>query len=222
METTTTNLEMAPRTWVHSLVVYLSVLAPLGAFGAIAEDVYENEPFGFEEPVMWWIHARSAPVLDTLAGVLSWVGSRYGMAPTVALLALGLGAWRRRLGWFTAISLGGSTLLNVLTKLVFERPRPALWVPALPEPDTSFPSGHSMFAVSMAATLAVVAWPTRLRYPVLACGVLYALLMMLSRVYIGVHYPTDVMGGACFSLAWVAGLTRVVGPWWDRPRGTPM
>lgn len=97
----------------------------------------------------------------------------------------------------------------MLLKNLFDRPRPAFWVPILPEPDFSFPSGHAMFASALATALVAPPWRTRWRLPALMLGVLG---MMASRVYTGVRCPTDVLGGALFSLAWVSSPARVLPP----------
>jgi len=192
------------------LALFFGLLLPLLGFVMIAEDVFEKEPFAFEKPLMLALHVHSSQALNHVAATFSLVGSARGMVPLTLLLVAGLYRVRRRLAYFMALSLGGVALINLLLKNFFDRPRPAFWTPILPEPDFSFPSGHAMFASALATALMVVLWRTRWRIPALILGVLYVLGMMASRVYIGVHYPTDVLGGALFSLAWVFGLAWVL------------
>ncbi|MPY66170.1 phosphatase PAP2 family protein [Deinococcus sp. SDU3-2] len=196
--------------WRTLLLLFFGLLVPLLIFVSIAEDVFEKEPFAFEKPLMLALHAGQSPFLDRVAAAFSLLGSARGMVPVTLVLVLLFYRVRHRLGYFLAISLGGVALINVLLKNVFDRSRPAFWTPILPEPDYSFPSGHAMFASALATSLVVLLWPTRWRAPALILGVLYVLGMMWSRVYIGVHYPTDVLGGALFSLAWVVALTRAL------------
>lgn len=196
--------------WRTLLLVFFGLLVPLLIFVSIAEDVFEKEPFAFEEPLMLALHAGQSPLLNHVAATFSLLGSARGMVPVTLVLVFLFYRLRHRLGYFLAISLGGVALINVLLKNVFERPRPAFWTPILPEPDYSFPSGHAMFASALVTSLVVLLWPTRWRIPALILGTLYVLGMMWSRVYIGVHYPTDVLGGALFSLAWVVALTRAL------------
>ncbi|MDL2345400.1 phosphatase PAP2 family protein [Deinococcus sp. MIMF12] len=196
--------------WRRLLLLFFGLLVPLLIFVSIAEDVFNKEPFAFEKPLMLALHAGASPMLDRVAVAFSLLGSARGMVPVTLVLAYVFYRLRHRLGYFLALSLGGVALINVLLKNVFERPRPAFWTPILPEPDSSFPSGHAMFASALATSLAVLLWPTRWRVPALVLGGLYVLGMMWSRVYIGVHYPTDVLGGALFSLAWVIALTRAL------------
>ncbi|MBB5234013.1 phosphatase PAP2 family protein [Deinococcus budaensis] len=193
-----------------SLALFFGLLLPLLGFAKIAQEVFEKEPFAFEKPLMLALHAHRSEALDQVAAAFSLFGSTRGMVPLTLLLVALLYRVRRRLGYFMALSLGGVALVNVLLKNLFDRPRPAFWTPILPEPDFSFPSGHAMFASALATALVVVLWRTRWRVPALLLGVLYVLGMMASRVYIGVHYPTDVLGGALFSVAWVSSLARVL------------
>lgn len=204
--------------WRSLLLVFALVLAPLLAFAEIADELLEKEPIPHEVPLMMWVHSHSGATLDRVAVVFSVLGGPEGMVPIGLALVVVLFFLRHRLALFALLSLGGVTVLNVVMKLFFGRPRPSLWTPALPENDSSFPSGHAMFATALAATVVVVVWQTRWRWVALALGVIYALTMMASRVYIGVHYPTDVLAGAAFSLAWVVGLTVVLRPdrWWTQ------
>jgi len=196
--------------WRLLLIFTVGLLLPLFGFVSIAEDIYDKEPFRFEEPLMLAIHAGRSAWQDHVAATFSLFGSARGMTPLVLLLAVLAYRVRHRLGYFVVLTLGGVATINFLLKQFFDRPRPTLWTPFLPENDSSFPSGHSMFATALAATIVAVLWPTRWRVPALVLGGLYVLGMMWSRVYIGVHYPTDVAGGALFSLAWVFGLTRIL------------
>lgn len=192
------------------LALFFGLLLPLLGFAKIAQEVFEKEPFAFEEPLMLAIHAQSSALLNHVTATFSILGSAKGMAPLTLVLVTLLYRVRRRYAYFLAISLGGVAVINLLLKNLFDRPRPSFWVPFLPEPDFSFPSGHAMFASALATSVIALLWTTRWRVPALILGTLYVLGMMLSRVYIGVHYPTDVTGGALFSLAWVFGLSRIL------------
>jgi undecaprenyl-diphosphatase len=74
----------------------------------------------------------------------------------------------------------------------------------------SFPSGHAMASMALAVALIVLLWPTRWRYPMLLGGIFFTIMVGLSRIYLGVHYPSDVLAGWVASLAWVMGLSRVL------------
>ena len=133
--------------------------------------------------------------------------------------------WRKR--WreasFVAICFAGSALLNLGSKRFFQRDRPSLWESIAPESTFSFPSGHAMGSMTLAAVAVLLAWRTRWRWPVALAAVAFVLLVGLSRLYLGVHYPSDVVAGWAAGLAWVAGaylvLFRARRPWRRRLAG---
>ncbi|UQN09612.1 phosphatase PAP2 family protein [Deinococcus sp. QL22] len=203
------------RLFLHSygrslLALFFGLLFPLLAFVAIAAEVYEQDPFSFERPFMFAVHAQAAPPLDRLAASLAAFGNTPGMLPVTLILAACLYRMRPRLTYFLMLSLAGSVVFHAVLKKVFDRPRPTLWTPIAPEADFSFPSGHAMFAASLVSALVVLLWPTRWRWAALVLGVGYVLTMMWSRVYSGVHYPTDVLAGALVGLIWVMALDRLL------------
>lgn len=104
------------------------------------------------------------------------------------------------------VVVAGSHALNELLKSVFERERPDLYR-LVEESGYSFPSGHSMAALSLYATLTILLWPhipTRFgKIALLIFSTAMILLMGLSRVYLGVHYPSDVVGGYLASASWL-------------------
>jgi undecaprenyl-diphosphatase len=110
---------------------------------------------------------------------------------------------------FFFLSVVGAGCLNLLAKLAFGRTRPDLWVSIAPEADYSFPSGHAMATMAMGAAVICLAWPTRQRWVVVALAVPFVIGIGLSRLYLGVHFPSDILGGWCASVAWVSGLNWI-------------
>lgn len=203
------------------LVLFTAVLAPLLVFGRLAEDVYEREGFSLDAPVLLALHARATPALDAIMLTLTRVGSTRGMVPfAVIVLAALLAMHRSRAALYFLLSSGGAAGLNLLLKAIFQRKRPELWTSIAPEPDWGFPSGHAMGSVAVVAALIVLAWPTRWRWPVIVAGTLFAAGVSLSRLYLGVHFPSDIIAGWAASLAWVGGLTLLLRPTAPRP-GSP-
>jgi len=121
-------------------------------------------------------------------------------------------AARRRRGdaFFWGLAVGGAALLNVAAKYSFGRSRPDYWLSIAPETTFSFPSGHAMQTMALVAALVVLVWPTKARWPVLILGGSFVLLVGLSRVYLGVHYPSDIVAGWAAASAWVVGLSIVL------------
>lgn len=125
---------------------------------------------------------------------------------TVSVFGYLLLSRRVRLAALVLTAVLGGWGLNELMKVAFNRPRPEV-VPHLVEVSSySFPSGHSMLSAilytTLAALLARVQPTRRLRLYVLAVGVVLMVLVGCSRVYLGVHYPSDVLGGWCIGVGW--------------------
>lgn len=200
------------------LLLFAGVLAPLWLFAELADEVHELEAIVFDEALLRWFNGVAGPRLDAFFLVVTRVGYGYGVVPAAVLLPLAL-LWRRhwREGVFAAVAGGGSGLLNVAAKHTFQRPRPTLWESPAPESTFSFPSGHAMGSMTLMAVLVLLTWRTRWRWPVLGAAVVFTALVGLSRLYLGVHYPSDVLAGWAAGLAWVAGsylvLFRARRPW---------
>jgi len=169
------------------VALFLGVLAPLWAFGALAEDVWRREGVAWDAPILRAIHRVATPGLDRLIAVTT-AGGAGGLVP-LCLLALGvlLARRRRRAATFVALAYGGALALDGLVKIVFHSARPHLWASPAPETGYGFPSGHAMGSMGLLAARVALAWSTRWRWPALIAGVLAIAAIGLSRLYLGVH-----------------------------------
>jgi undecaprenyl-diphosphatase len=127
---------------------------------------------------------------------------------------------RRREALLILIAVGGGQILSSLLKLGIDRPRPEL-VPHLAEVQTlSFPSGHAMMAaatyLTLGSLLAGIAPGRATKSYVLAVAVLITLMVGLSRIYLGVHWPSDVLAGWCAGFAWATLCWLVARPFLSR------
>lgn len=187
--------------------LFLGVLMPLALLGKIADGVRERETFHFDTPTLWWLHTHSSPLLDRFfVSVTTWGGTT-GVVPLTLLICGALWIGGRRGGtWFLGIAVFGAGALDLLAKHLFGRARPTLWLSIAPEYDYGFPSGHAVLSMAFALALLLLAWRTRARWPVLIIGSLSVLLVGLSRLYLGVHYPSDVLAGWLASIVWTSGV----------------
>lgn len=199
---------------VHGLRIFLffiGVLLPLWGFGELADELREGEAFFFDDPLLHLAHAMGSHGLDRFFAVMSALGYHWGVVPFDALLVLWL-AFKRwlREGLFAGVAIIGSALLNLGAKQLFARERPALWESIAPETTYSFPSGHAMGSMTLAWVVVLLAWRTRWRLPVLLLAVTFAVLVGLSRVYLGVHYPSDILAGWAAASIWTVGTYLLV------------
>ena len=177
---------------------------PVLIFVILAGEILERETPYTESSFLMWLHSASSPALDQLAIHVTNAGD----FPAVILLAI-IGAglllkWSRRSdATALAFGVGGAAVLNGVLKLFFHRPRPMLWHQIVDNSGYSFPSGHAMMSSALAVSFILIAWNTRWRSGVLIFGAGYIFLVGLSRVYLGVHYPTDIAAGWCVSIMWV-------------------
>lgn len=159
----------------------------------------------WERALMLRIHALGEPrQLDLVMLSLPWTGTNLTLLPVMVVAAVRL--MRRGRGELAAqllVVTAGSYLLNLGLKHAFDRARPDLWPPRGQFAWPSFPSGHAIVGVSMFYTLAILLHRERgWRWPYVAATVLL-LVNLYSRVYLGVHWPTDVIAGVLIGAVWL-------------------
>ena len=193
------------------LLPFIGVLLPLWTFAALATQLREGNVFFFDVPVLVWVHRHASVQVDAGFQLFSHLGYLWGVVPVNILLLAWL-TWRRRYrdGLFFGLAVLGSLALNLGAKAFFARTRPDLWLSLAPETTYSFPSGHAMGSATLAVAAALLAWHTPWRWPVAAAGGLFVLLVGLSRVYLGVHYLGDVLGGLLYGFVWGAAWVLLV------------
>lgn len=205
------GLEFLRRRWRRVLLVFAGVLLPLWGFGELAEDLHAGQVFFFDAPVLQFAHSLASTGWDRFFVEMTALGYLYGVVPVDLLLLLVLAFRRRRHeGLFAGVAIIGSALLNLGAKHLFARTRPTLWESIAPEASYSFPSGHAMGSMTLAAVVVLLAWRTRWRWPVLVLAALFTLLVGLSRIYLGVHYPSDILAGWTAALVWTVGMYALV------------
>src|SRR5215470_4326462 len=183
------------------VAIPVSLLVAAGGlflFAWIAEEVMENNTRRFDAAVRDWVHQYSSPSMTSAAKIASWLGE-YGVtiALVIALVVFVVLRWHRAAIWLT-ITQAGALVLDLSLKYAFHRQRPAPFFGPLPH-TYSFPSGHALFSFCFYGVLAGLLADRIKSLPIRICiGVAAAILIAaigLSRIYLGVHYPTDVLGG---------------------------
>lgn len=212
------GLAFLRRRWRRLLLVFVGVLLPLWCFGELADELREGEVFFFDAPLLHFAHGLAANGWDAFFVRISALGYLHGVVPVDAILVFTL-AFKRRLreGLFAGIAIIGSALLNLGVKQLFARERPSLWESIAPESTFSFPSGHAMGSMTLACVLVLLAWHTRWRWPLLVGASVFVALVGLSRIYLGVHYPSDILAGWAAASTWTAAIFLLVFPHGRRP-----
>lgn len=179
-------------------------------FAHLADLVAGGHTLGFDRGVMLWLNRHSTPTLDVVALEVTALGAAVVVWMLVIVASVFLWVSRHRysvlLLWTAMLGTG---LISSTLKAVYNRPRPDLFPWRTPyAPHASFPSGHSMTAMVAYGTLAYLIArlePTPLlRRITFAFAGAVIVLIGMSRMYLGVHWPTDVLGGFATGLAWAA------------------
>ena len=187
------------------------LMLPLWGFAEIAGEIRQREAIVFDAPILHFARDLTSARLDSIFLWVTRAGYLHGVVPldVVLVLALTLKRWFRE-ATFAAIALAGSALINMATKAVFARVRPSLWNSIAPETTFSFPSGHAMGSATLACVLIGLTWKTRWRWWVAVPAVVFVGAVGFSRVYLGVHYPSDIVAGWAAAMAWAVASYLVV------------
>jgi len=199
-------------TLVGALGIFLVaglIIAAIGTaiFVTLASHVRSGSTQAFDDSMIRWMGAHHSPGLDAVMLEVTALGTGTVVMMVVAVAALFLVLTQHK---YSAILLLASTfggiVLNGVLKLGFNRPRPSFFVPAVHAVSSSFPSGHAMSAAIVYSTVAYLAarlhrrkWA---RWLVMTAALVLIALISFSRMYLGVHYPSDVIAGVAVGLAW--------------------
>lgn len=200
--------------WLLALFVHLA-----------EETIFEKEAELFDRVIIWLVRYFADPAVDVAMLSITALGSGYAyvvLAPIVLCWFWGRGS--RREAITLAICLGGSAVLNYLLKHLFVRARPEMFR-VISETGYSFPSGHAMVSLcffGMVAYLISRRLPLARRMAVYFFAAVTVAAIGISRIYLGVHYPSDVAAGYFAGGTWLVFCVSLL--WWweiEKERGTP-
>ena len=185
-----------------------SVLA-LVLFSWLAEEVFEGGARHFDDTVRAWVHQFASPTLTSVMVAISWLGSAgLALVIIVALIVFLRLKWRRAAIWLL-LTMAGGLILELAFKSAFHRLRPIPFFDAVPH-TYSFPSGHSLMSFCIYGVLAgLLSHRIRSRVRRAVVWIIAIVLVAaigLSRIYLGVHYPSDVVAGYLTAAMWVSAL----------------
>lgn len=179
------------------------------AFAALAAAVYAGFTQAFDERVLIWVAGHRNPALDYIMPRLTTLGAGIVLIMIVLVSATFLWLTHHRWSAYLLVAgVAGGIIFNNILKLIFARPRPDAVEWGDQVVSLSFPSGHAMSSIIVYGSVAYLVSrlePTRtMRTTTWIVAALLILGIGFSRTYLGVHYPTDVLGGFLAGAAWVA------------------
>lgn len=191
--------------------------AMLAIFGKIADEVIDGQTHALDEAVLRALrnpNDLADPIgpawLEHVMRDVTSLGS-FTLVICLTLIAIGylLIDGKRAAALFVLVAIAGGVVLSEGLKHLFARPRPELVAHLVEVQTASFPSGHAMLSavtfLTLGALLARIQSSSRLKAYVISVAILLTLLIGASRVYLGVHWPTDVLAGWCAGAAWAMG-----------------
>jgi undecaprenyl-diphosphatase len=192
-----------------AVAALLTAIVCIFLFGWIAGEMLEGDTRAFDLAIRNWVHGFASPGLTRAMTAISLLGYDVLIVELVIALVVFLRLrWRRAAAWL-ALSMAGALALDLALKFAFRRQRPQPFFGDAPH-SFSFPSGHALcslvFYAVLAGLIAQRIRPHALRVAVgVAAGVVVAAIGF-SRIYLGVHYPSDVIAGYLAAAIWVSAL----------------
>jgi undecaprenyl-diphosphatase len=200
---------------------FLGAVAALILFAWLANQIFHHATIRFDAAVRDSVHSLASPALTRFFRVVTEFGSERFLAPFCLVVIWRLvAAGRRRAAIVFAVAAAGGESLDFVLKLLFRRERPPVFFGIAAPHSYSFPSGHSMLSACIFGVLAAIL-TTRMksrgkRAAIWAVAAVATLTIGLSRVYLGVHYPSDVLAGYSAAVIWVASVAAGYHVWLRR------
>jgi len=189
----------------------------------ISDEVIQGRPLTvMDSEFSVWLQTTRTPARVSAMRYVTWLGSTVVASSITTVVGIYL-LWRRRRYWFTALvlSVAGGAIINRVLKSTFQRARPQLDDPIFTFTGYSFPSGHTLTATVVFGCLAALIVANTKNQIVRVVAILAASLLIglvaFSRIYLGAHYLTDVVGAIAEGLAWLSLCLTLVYSFW-RPR----
>ncbi len=207
-------LALPSRVREHLLPLLLTIrvagflLAALGLwlFSAIADEILDKESFTFDKEILLTLREWHTPVLDKVMLGFTFLGEPVILLILCAILSIWLlTRGQRSQATVLVIAAAGAVALNNLLKLLFGRARPMLWERIVDVGQYSFPSGHAMISMVI---FGMIGYLLSSKFPLWRIGILSLTILLvtgigLSRLYLGVHWPTDIAAGYAAGLVWL-------------------
>lgn len=202
----------ANRRLIWTTICWAAIPLVLGFLNGLITSAPLSTRLGLDGMVLGWMNDYRTAFLDCFFLANTWMGSLYALLPISSVLTVTLILRNRQLdAWLLGVGLGGATLVTYVAKQVLSRPRPELFDSLISVPTSwSFPSGHTTQIAAFSLCLGIIVFRSssfsRLFWLVAILAGLLAASVGISRIYLQVHYPSDVFAGGIIATLWVVGL----------------
>jgi len=203
------ELHADPRFWLRVAIAAAATFT-VGATWAIIVGQFGGWTHGLprELDLLAQLHRQLPALLDWIVVQVPWLGTNLVFIPVLA--PAGWYLWKRRrrpdLAIILAVTTVGNYVIGMALKIAFERPRPALWPPRGEYTGSAYPSGHVMAVTSVVGVIAALIYEKRGAASPLVGWIALLLATCYSRLYLGVHWPSDVVGGLLAGGTWFVGM----------------
>lgn len=189
----------------HTKILFVIAVTATLAFIVLAIMVSQKRLPPGDVAILQLIHRDIPASMSRTFLTATEIGGPVGIVAIVVLIA-GLMAYGRRYSnaIIIVLSVAIATVVNLGIKELFKRTRPTLWDSITHAQNFSFPSGHAMASSALAFAMCYITWHTRWRWITIIVGSIFMVMVGLSRLYFGVHYPSDILGGWIASTVVVA------------------
>lgn len=191
------------------LILYLLIL---GVVAWLCTEVWEKEAFSFDRSFLLWLHQFANPQFDRLMLFFTALGD----PPTVVSIFVMTIAWLLLKRQYSdairfAIVCAGGIIINQEMKLFFAKPRPELWTRLITDLTFSFPSGHAVGSMVVYGFIAYLLAKHLQSYKIYIYAIASIVIISIgfSRLYLGVHYPTDIIAGYGIGFLWLTTCLRL-------------
>lgn len=188
------------------LKITIAIILPLIIFALLAIEITKNSVIlAWDNSILLAIYQTIHPSIVRFAATFTQLGIYWVVIPLTVIISLFL-IYRKK--WnqarYLMITMLGSAIISPIVKILLHRERPQLWQSSyysLPK-DYSFPSGHAMWSMTLVLALVILTWGSRWSWLLILGGGLFVLVIAWTRLYLGVHFPSDIIAGWLLSLAW--------------------
>lgn len=192
----------------HLFIAFIMLILSGSLFMVTAYLIANGKIEHFDLPIIQFIQGLETAWLTVIFKGFTWIGSAYSVIPmTVIICAILFFIMHdRKRAFLFAFAIASTIILNELLKLYFKRDRPEIYR-LMDIGGFSFPSGHTMMAFSLYGMIVYIAWrhlkTANKRILLVTVAAFMAFSIAISRIYVGVHFPSDIVGGIAASTFWV-------------------